>query len=79
MFNKNNLTTIEKLLFAQNHIKKLEVEKGQLIAEVDELKYLLNEKQPRNKKLLLETANKRHKKLYETANAELIFIKNKQS
>lgn len=82
MFNRNNLTDFEKLLFAESYIKKLKnyikslhFERGVRITEIQELKYLINKNPDLQKQLSirknLSSLSKKYEKL-KKQNNELI-------
>lgn len=91
MFEFNNLTDFEKLLFAESYIKelkaeakKLNTEKGIMKSEIDELKYRLKCDNPTADKLHkykeqiknTRVKCKKYQRMYERVNSELIMLKN---
>lgn len=91
MFKINNLTDHEKLLVANSYvkllksdIKKLNQEKGELQSEIEELKFRLKQEKPENNKLHAykvqikntRAKSRKYQRLYESANSELIMLKN---
>ena len=91
MFEFNNLTDFEKLLFAKSYIKelkvniqKLEMEKGIMKSEIDELKYRIKQEKPEVNKLIkykkqmkdTRVKSKEWQRKYERVNSELIMLKN---
>ena len=90
IFVYNNLTDFEKLLFAENYIKelkqeiiKINLEKGILKSEIDELKYRLKSENPTADKLHKYKAQikstrakcKKFENLYEQVNNQFLIFK----
>jgi len=87
----NVLTDFEKLLFAKKYIetltaniKKLNIEKGIMKSEIDELKYRLKSENPtvdilhkyKEEIKNIKVKSNKYQRMYEQVNSELIILKN---